>query len=68
MKFLEEHHIKANGTILVLGEVIDLYFEDDMILEDGFLDLSTQNVATINGLDTYLIPKEKRRLNYQRPK
>lgn len=68
MKFLEEYHIKANGTILVLGEVIDLYFEDDMILEDGLLDLSTKNIATINGLDTYAIPTKKKRLTYQRPK
>ena len=68
MKFLEEHPIKVNGTILVLGEVLDLHFDDDMILDDGMLDLSAKKIATINGLDTYLIPKEKRKLGYQRPK
>jgi flavin reductase (DIM6/NTAB) family NADH-FMN oxidoreductase RutF len=68
MKFLEEYTIKANGTILVLGEVINLYFDDDMMLEDGMLDLSAKKITTINGLDTYLIPKEKRKLSYQRPR
>lgn len=68
MKFLEEYSIKANGTILVLGEVMDLHFDDDMMLEDGMLDLSAKKTATINGLDTYLIPKEKRKLSYQRPR
>lgn len=68
MKFLEEYPIKANGTILVLGEVIDLLFDDDMMLEDGMLDLSAKKITTINGLDTYLIPKEKRKLSYQRPR
>lgn len=68
MKFLEEHTIKVNGTILVLGEVLELHFDDDMILDDGMLDLSAKKITTINGLDTYLVPKEKRKLSYQRPK
>ena len=40
LKFLEEYHIKTNGTILVLGEVTDLYLNDGMLSEDGFLNLS----------------------------
>ncbi|SOS48772.1 Flavin oxidoreductase [Tenacibaculum dicentrarchi] len=68
MKFLEEHHIKANGTILILGEVTDLYFKDSMLSEDGFLNLSEEKIASINGLDTYMVAKEYQRLSYQRPK
>ncbi|MCG8762837.1 flavin oxidoreductase [Tenacibaculum finnmarkense] len=68
MKFLEEHPIKANGTILVLGEVTDLYFKDSMLSEDGFLNLSEEKIAAINGLDTYMVAKEYKRLSYQRPK
>ncbi len=68
MKFLEEHHIKANGTILILGEVTDLYFKESMLSEDGFLNLSEEKIASINGLDTYMVAKEYQRLSYQRPK
>jgi flavin reductase (DIM6/NTAB) family NADH-FMN oxidoreductase RutF len=68
MKFLEEHHIKVNGTILVLGEVTDLYFKDSMLSEDGLLNLSTEKVAAINGLDTYMVAENYTRLSYQRPK
>lgn len=68
MKFLEEHHIKANGTILVLGEVTDLYFNDNMLSEDGFLNLSKEKVAAINGLDTYMVAENYTRLSYQRLK
>ncbi len=68
MKFLEEHHIKANGTILVLGKVTDLYFKDNMLSEDGFLNLSKEKVAAINGLDTYMVAENYTRLSYQRPK
>lgn len=68
MKFLEEYQIKANDTILVLGKVVDLYIEETMLSEDGFLNLSKENVAAINGLDTYMVAKEFKRLSYQRPK
>jgi len=68
MEFLEEHHIKANGTILVLGEVTDLYFKDSMLSEDGLLNLSKEKVAAINGLDTYMVAENYTRLSYQRPK
>ncbi|MCH3881031.1 MULTISPECIES: flavin reductase family protein [Tenacibaculum] len=68
MKFLEEYHISANGTILILGEVTDLYFKEAMLSEDGFLNLSKGQIATINGLDTYLVGNNKKRLSYQRPK
>ena len=68
LKFLEEYHIKANGTILVLGEVTDLYFKDEMLAEDGFLNLSEAKIAAINGLDTYVISGKQKRLSYQRPK
>jgi flavin reductase (DIM6/NTAB) family NADH-FMN oxidoreductase RutF len=68
MNFLEEYHIKANGTILVLGEVTDLYFKETMLSEDGFLNLSKEKIVSINGLDTYIVAKHQKRLSYQRPK
>lgn len=68
LKYVEEYYIKANDTILVLGEIIDLYIDDSLIKEDGFIDLLEGNVAAINGLDAYAVPKIKTRLSYQRPK
>lgn len=68
MNFIEEYHIKANGTILVLGEVTDLYFKETMLSEDGFLNLSKEKIAAINGLDTYMVAEKYKRLSYQRTK
>ena len=68
MKFLEEHPIKANGTILVLGEVIELHVDDNLLLEDGFINLVEGKVAAVNGLDAYALPTELKRMEYQRPK
>ncbi|WP_028281833.1 flavin reductase family protein [Olleya marilimosa] len=68
MKFVEEYLIKANNTILVIGEIQGLYINGDLLEDDGFINLSKANIAAINGLDGYTIPKLEKRLEYQRPK
>ena len=68
MKYLEEYYIKSNNTILVLGEILDVFVDDHLVKEDGFVDLVEAETATINGLDGYVVPTHKRRLSYQRPK
>lgn len=68
MEFVEEYPIKANNTILVIGKITGLYVNDDLIENDGFINLSKAEVATINGLDGYAIPESNIRYGYQRPK
>tara|TARA_R110002012_G_scaffold242788_1_gene417223 strand:- start:48730 stop:49362 length:633 start_codon:yes stop_codon:yes gene_type:complete len=68
MEFVEEYNIKANGTILIIGKIKALFIQDNLLESDGFVNLSKGNVATINGLDGYAIPKLKERHAYQRPK
>lgn len=68
MKFLEEVPIKANYTILLLASVEKIHVRKEMISEDYFINLSKGNIAAINGLDGYSVPKETKRLPYQRPK
>ena len=68
MKYVEEYHIKSNNTILVVGEVQDLYIKNNLVQNDGFINLSDGNVAAINGLDGYTIPTLKKRFGYQKPK
>ncbi|WP_341224673.1 flavin reductase [uncultured Arcticibacterium sp.] len=67
MKFVEELPIKRNGTILVIGEILDIYFEDEIKEDDGFLNLSKAEVLAINGLDGYCQPSLLQRQNYARP-
>ena len=68
MEFVEEYHIKANNTILVVGKIKDLFVKDDLLDPDGFINLSKGGVASINGLDGYAIPELQARFGYQRPK
>ena len=68
MKYVEEYDIKSNNTKLVVGEIQELYIEEKLLKEDGFVNLSEGNIATINGLNGYAIPTLKERFEYQRPK
>lgn len=68
MEYDEEYHIKSNNTILVVGKIIGIYVQNNLLEEDGFINLSKGKVATINGLDGYAIPELETRFGYQRPK
>lgn len=68
MVYVEEYSIKANNTILMIGEIKHLFVDDQLLQKDGFINLSEAKIATINGLDGYAIPNLKTRLAYQRPK
>lgn len=68
MKYVEEYDIKANNTILVIGQIVGLYVNEELLEEDGFINLSKAKVAAINGLDAYAIPQNHKRFGYQRPK
>lgn len=68
MKFVEEIYVPSNDVMLIVAQIQELYVKDEILHEDGLINLSKGNVATINGLDTYAIPKFKTQLSYQRPK
>lgn len=67
MKYIEESDLKANKTKLVIGEIQGLHVKDDLLQNDGFINLSAGKIATINGLNGYAIPQLKERHEYQRP-
>lgn len=68
MEYVEEYEIKANNTLLVIGKIVGLHVNEDILEDDGFINLSKANVAAINGLDGYAVPQENNRFGYQRPK
>ena len=68
LTYCEEYEIKANNTILFIGEIKDLFIRQDLLEDDGFINLSKGNIVAINGLDGYTVPELKERIPYQRPK
>ncbi|MGK7396495.1 MAG: flavin reductase family protein [Candidatus Cyclobacteriaceae bacterium M3_2C_046] len=67
MKICEEQHIKANDTILVIGQVQYIMLPDQVIQNDGFVDLEAMGTVALSGLDTYLIPRKLARMSYAKP-
>lgn len=68
MKFIEEIYVPSNDVVLIVAQIQELYVKDELLHKDGLINLSKGNVVTINGLDTYAVPKFKKQLSYQRPK
>jgi len=56
--------IELNGTSLVIGRIKDLYFPDDCLGEDGFVDLSQAGTLAGSGLDGYFKTNRVARMSY----
>lgn len=66
-KFVNEYFIKENDTILVIGAIEHIYFEEGIQSLDGWLRLDDAETVAINGLDGYSLPSLLDRFHYARP-
>lgn len=67
LEFKERHIIQANQTTFVVGMVKEIIIEDELIGEDGFLDLEQAGSLTVSGLDRYHKTTSLERLSYAKP-
>lgn len=67
MVFKEKIDIKINNTIMVIGEIVQIYFPEKCLNMDGFLDIEKANSITCSGLDSYHITQRLDRLSYAKP-
>ncbi|MDA8589274.1 flavin reductase family protein [Flavobacteriaceae bacterium] len=67
-KFLNQYEIKENNTLLMVAEINDIFFEENIIQKDGWLNLDTAKTVTVNGLDGYALPKLVDRFKYAKRK
>lgn len=67
MKYLEEYEIKANGTILIIGEIVEILMTDNFIDKDGNLNLDDAGTVTISGLNHYHKPSKIGSFPYAKP-
>ena len=68
MKFVEEIKIKHNRSRLIVGKIVSLDVKDEMVNNDGFIDLYKSQIATISGCDGYSFPEKNERKGYQKPR
>jgi len=67
LEFKERIDIAINSTIMIVGEIKEVYFPENCLCEDGFLDLEKANTITCSGLDSYHKTKKINRLSYAKP-
>jgi flavin reductase (DIM6/NTAB) family NADH-FMN oxidoreductase RutF len=68
MKFIESIPIKANDTLLVIGEIQHLEFPDEAMDDDGCIDLSILETAGLSGLSYYYKMKKMASFPFARVK
>ena len=64
LSLLERVDIRSNGTVLIMGEVTDVFLDDSLLEKDGNVDLAKATTLAGSGLDGYYRPFKLARLSY----
>jgi flavin reductase (DIM6/NTAB) family NADH-FMN oxidoreductase RutF len=67
LQMKERIDIQTNGTILIIGEVLEVSFPHDCLAEDGYLDIEKAGSLTSSALDGYHTTQRLARLAYAKP-
>ena len=67
IEFREKIDISINNTIMIIGEIVQIYIPNDCMSDDGFIDLEKANTITCSGLDSYHKTVQLDRLSYAKP-
>ena len=67
VEFREKIDITINNTIMIIGEIVQIYIPEDCLLSDGFIDIEKANTITCSGLDSYHKTVQLDRLSYAKP-
>jgi flavin reductase (DIM6/NTAB) family NADH-FMN oxidoreductase RutF len=59
--------IPLNGTIFLIGEIIEAIIPESYVQEDGYVDLQKAGTLTVAGLDAYFSTELIDRYTYARP-
>ena len=64
LELVEKHELKINGTILVIGKVIEIMLPESSLHTDGSIDIESAETIAISGLDCYHFTKQMAKLAY----
>lgn len=64
LQFREQLDISINGTILIIGEIKEMYVPTEVIGVDGYIDIQRAGTITCSSLDAYHTTNKLKRLSY----
>jgi flavin reductase (DIM6/NTAB) family NADH-FMN oxidoreductase RutF len=67
-KYLNEYLIQENGCLLVVASIEAVFYEEELLTSDHWLQLDKGKIVAINGLDGYALPELLERFPFARPK
>jgi len=67
LDFREKKEIELNGTVLIIGEIVEVFCSENCLEEDGYLNIEKAGTLTCSGLDTYHETKKLGKLSYPKP-
>ncbi|HRC32746.1 MAG TPA: flavin reductase [Bacteroidia bacterium] len=67
LEFVEKHELKINGTILVIGKVVEVFIPENCLLVHGAIAIEKAGTITISGLDSYHTTRQLAQLSYAKP-
>lgn len=67
LQFQEEHHIQTNGSILIVGKVLEIILPEEALTVNGHLRPEKWGSLAVVGLDTYYKGEQVARFGYARP-
>ena len=68
VEFREKKDIELNGTVLVIGEIVEVLIDSSFIQEDGKIDIVAAQTVSVSGLDEYHTASSLGRLEYAKPR
>ncbi len=65
--FVEKQTIAANESVFLIGGIQEIWLEDGIVGEDGFVDIEKAGTLCASGLDSYHATQKITRLSYAKP-
>ncbi|MCL1036113.1 flavin reductase family protein [Shewanella submarina] len=67
LKYIEHQTLEVNGTVMLVGEVVEVSARVDTLSEDGYLDVEALGLVAVSSLDSYHTTSRLGRLAYAKP-
>jgi len=67
MKFAQKVHLDINDTDLIIGEIVYVNLKDDVLYQDGRVDIEAAGSVTVSSLNTYHQTTTLDSLRYAKP-
>jgi len=67
IEFKDRINLTINNTIMIIGEIKEIYFPTACLQADGYLDIEKAGTIACTGLDSYHFTNRLERLPYAKP-